>query len=222
MPRLGAAHWAREVVGVLDDLGVGHTVAVDQLPTPRILALRDSGVTIVDSEPATAEAREIKTSQEIEIFKVNGAIGDAMLHAFERAIRPGVREYELLAVLSDSLLRYQGEYVFTRLVASGRNTNPWMSEARDKIVMPGDLVGVDADANAFEGYVTDVSRTFLCGDRATAAQREAYRVAYDAVNAMRDLVRPGITYEEFARAVPRLPEKYREQRYIALGPSGGP
>ena len=90
MTRLGPGQWAQEVVGVLEELGVEHEVAVDQLHTARILALRDSGVTIVDSEPATAEAREIKTSQEIEIFKLNGAIADTMLHEFEYAIHPGV------------------------------------------------------------------------------------------------------------------------------------
>ena len=109
-------------------------------------------------------ARDVKTPQEIELLKINGAIGDAMLRDFEDAIRPGIREYELLATLTDSLLRHQGEYLFTRLVSSGRNTNPWGSEARDKIVMPGDLVAVDTDAYGYEGYMIDVSRTFLCGD----------------------------------------------------------
>jgi hypothetical protein len=38
-------------------------------------------------------------------------------------------------VLSDTLLRQHGEFIFTRSVASGTNTNPWMSEAHDKLVM---------------------------------------------------------------------------------------
>src|SRR5206468_10122011 len=46
--------------------------------------------------------------------------------------------------------------------------------------------------------------------------KEAYRVAYDCVNAMRDLVRPGITFEEFARKAPRLPDAYVPQRYPTM------
>ena len=84
-----------------------------------------------------------------------------------------------------------------------------MSEAHDKLVQPGDLVGIDTDANGFEGYVIDFSRTFLCGDRATEGQKEAYRVAYDCVNGMRELMKPGMTFEEFARAAPQLPPEYR-------------
>jgi Xaa-Pro aminopeptidase len=158
----------------------------------------------------------VKTLEEVELFKLNGGIGDAMLAAFEAAIRPGVREYELLAVLSDTLLRHHGEFLFTRLVASGTNTNPWMSEAHDKVVMPGDLVGIDTDANGYEGYVIDVSRTFLCGDEATPEQKEAYRVAHDCVTGMLELVRPGLTFAEFAEKAPRLPEAYRALRYPAM------
>ena len=73
--------------------------------------------------------------------------------------------------------------MFTRLVASGTNTNPWMSEAHDKVVQPGDLVGIDTDANFYEGYVVDISRTFSCGDVATDGQKVAYRIAYDCVTA---------------------------------------
>ena len=122
----------------LRELGLeGEPLAVDKLDTPGWLALQDEGIRILDVSPATIDAREIKTGQEIELCKINGAIGDAMLAAFEAAIQPGVREYELLAVLADTLLRYQGEAVFSRLVASGTNTNPWLREASDKIVMPG-------------------------------------------------------------------------------------
>jgi Xaa-Pro aminopeptidase len=212
-----AREWARSVKAVLGELGLEREpLAVDKCDAFGFLALQAEGIRLADPSPATVDAREVKTAEEVELFKLNGGIGDAMLTAFEAAIRPGVREYELLAVLSDTLLRHHGEFLFTRLVASGTNTNPWMSEAHDKVVMPGDLVGIDTDANGYEGYVIDVSRTFLCGDEATPEQKEAYRVAYDCVTGMLDLVRPGLTFAEFAEKAPRLPEAYRALRYPAM------
>src|SRR2546427_6700602 len=212
-----AREWARSIRSTLRELGLERErLAVDKLDAVGFLALQEEGIAIVDVGPATVDAREVKTPQEVGLFALNGAIGDAMLAEFEAAIHPGIREYELLAVLSDALLRRQGEGLFTRLVASGTNTNPWLPEAHDKVVMPGDLVGVDTDANGYEGYVIDVSRTFLCGDDPSPGQKEAYRVAYDCVNAMRDLVRPGITFEEFARKAPRLPDAYVPQRYPTM------
>ena len=139
-----------------------------------------------------------------------------MLAAFEGAIRPGIREFELLAVLSDALLRRRGIVVFTRLVSSGQNTNPWGAEASDKAVQAGDLVALDTDANGYEGYVIDVSRTFLCGSEPTAEQKEVYRVAYDHIMAMRDAVRPGLSYAAFANAVPPLPDCYLAQSYDCM------
>ena len=209
-----ARRWAAGMRSALRELGLeGEPLAVDKLDTPGWLALQDEGIRILDVSPATIDAREIKTGQEIELCKINGAIGDAMLAAFEAAIRPGAREYELLAVLADTLLRYQGEAVFSRLVASGTNTNPWLREASDKIVMPGDVVAVDTDANGYEGYVIDVSRTFLCGDRPTPDQQDAYRAAHECVVGTAELVRPGVSFEELCYAAPRLPERYRPQRY---------
>jgi len=161
-------------------------------------------------------ARDIKTPQEIELLKINGAIGDAVMRDFEDAIRPGIREYELLATLADSLIRQQGEYLFTRLVSSGRNTNPWGSEARDKIVMPGDLVAVDTDAYGYEGYMIDISRTFLCGDRPSAGQVELYKVAHGVMVGMREVLRPGMSYDEFARATPALPARFQPQQYECM------
>ena len=212
-----AREWARSIRAALADLGLERErLAVDKLDAVGFLALQEEGIAIVDVGPATVDAREVKTPEEVALFALNGAIGDAMLAEFEAAIRPGIREYELLAVLSDALLRRQGEGLFTRLVASGTNTNPWLTEAQDKAVMPGELVGVDTDANGVEGYVIDVSRTFLCGDVATPEQKEAYRVAYDCVRAMLELVRPGISFEDFARKAPRLPAAYTAQRYPTM------
>jgi len=212
-----AREWAGSIRSTLEELGLERErLAVDRLDTPGFLALQDEGLTLVDVGPAAVDAREVKTPEEIQLFAINGGIGDAMLTDFAAAIRPGIREYELLAVLSDSLMRRHGEGLFTRLVASGTNTNPWLTEAHDKAVMPGDLVGVDTDANGFEGYVIDVSRTFLCGDNPSPGQKEAYRVAYDSVMGMLDLVRPGITFAEFADKAPRLPEAYAAQRYPTM------
>jgi Xaa-Pro aminopeptidase len=212
-----AREWARTLRSALRELGLERErLAVDKLDTPGFLALQDENISIVDVGPATVDAREVKTPEEVQLCELNGGIGAAMLAEFEAAIRPGVREYELLAVLSDALLRRHGEGLFTRLVASGTNTNPWLSEAHDKIVMPGDLVGVDTDANGYEGYVIDVSRTFLCGDIPAPEQQEAYRVAYECVNRMIELVRPGMSFEEFASQAPRLPEAYLAQRYPTM------
>lgn len=212
-----AEHWATGIKSAMADLGcAGAPLAVDKLDGFGFMALLNAGIRVTDPSPATVDAREVKTPEEVELMIINGAIGDAMMTDFEAAIRPGIREFELVAVANESLFRHRGELMFTRLVASGTNTNPWMSEAHDKIVQPGDLVGFDTDANGYEGYVFDFSRTFLCGDEASAGQKEAYRIAYDCVNGMRELFKPGMSFSDFAHQAPKLPENYRNGRYSCM------
>ena len=215
---LGRARvWAEEIKSAMAELGCANQpLAVDKLDGYGFMALQDLGIRVTDPSPATVDAREVKVPEEVELMILNGQIGDAMMAEFEAAVRPGIREYELLAVLNDSLFRHHGEFMFTRLVATGTNTNPWMSEAHDKLVQPGDLVGIDTDANGYEGYVIDFSRTFLCGDVASEGQKEAYRIAYDCVMGMQDVMKPGMSFAEFAHAAPKLPEGYRNGRYAAM------
>jgi len=209
------AQFASEIRAALNELDVasGDPVGIDRADTLAVLALQNAGVNLISASKVTDLAREIKTPWEVALMRLNGRIGCEVLAEFENAIRPGIREFELLAVLSDALLRRRGVVVFTRLVSSGQNTNPWGAEASDKIVQDGDLVALDTDANGYEGYVIDVSRTFLCGSKPTIEQKELYRVAHDHITAMRQAVKPGISYAEFARSVPPLPDEYAEQSY---------
>jgi len=213
-----AATFALQTVAALRELGVTPgRLAVDRLGTPGFLALQREGIAIVDAAPVTTVAREIKTLEEVALFELNGAILMEMLAQFERAIAPGVRERDLLAVLADTLLRRGGEHLATSTVCSGPNTNPWRAETTARAVEPGDLVYVDTDAVGIEGYFFCVSRTFLCGDRPpTPAQRDAYRTAHDWLLAMREMIRPGITCGELAAKAPRLPRKYMPQRYEVM------
>ncbi len=210
--------FAGEVAAALRDLGVSsRRLAVDRLGTPGFLALQKEGIAIVDSAPVTTVAREIKTPEELALFALGGEIVMEMLENFERSLTPGVRERELLAVLSETLLRRGGEHLATSTVCSGPNTNPWRAEATARVLENGDLVYVDTDAVAVEGYFFCVSRAFLCGDRPpTPAQQEVYRVAHDWLRELRGLIRPGLTCRELAAKAPRLPAKYMPQRYEVM------
>jgi Xaa-Pro dipeptidase len=217
-PSAEAARWAREIVQAMRERGVTtRRLFVDALGTPAFQALQQEGIELADPGGIILDAREVKTPEEIRLMEHNAAIGMKMLGAFEAAAAPGVRERELLAVITDRLLREGGEYLITRACVSGPNTNPWNLEAGDRALERGDLVFVDTDAVGYEGYFIDVSRTFLCGGAApTPAQREMYRVAYDWLAGATQALEPGITLAELASRMPRLPGKYLPQRYETM------
>ena len=152
------------------------------------------------------------------MFEINGSMVVDMLAAFEAALIPGVRERDLLATLSDTMLRAGGEYLATSTVCSGPNTNPWRSEATDRVVEPGDLVFVDTDTVGIEGMFFCVSRTFLAGRRTPdpRATRHVSGVARVARGRRRPSSGPGLTCAEIADEAPALPEKYLPQRYECM------
>lgn len=215
---LQAGVFAKEAVAALRELGVdGDRVGVDRIGMPGLLALQDEGLTLVDSSPATQEAREVKTPQEVLLFRLNGQLVVEGLSEFEAALTPGIREQELFAVFASGMLSRGAEYLATNTVCSGPNTNPWRAEATERVIEAGDLVYIDTDTVGVEGCFFCVSRAFVCGDlEPTAEQRETYRVAHDWVRGMTELVRPGITCAELAAAAPKIPERFLPQRYEVM------
>ena len=213
-----ARTFAREAVDALRELGVrGDRVGVDRLGTPAFLALQAEGLTLVDSSPATQEAREVKTTQEVAAFRLNGRLIVEGLEKFERSLAPGITERDLHAAYAEAVLARGAEYLATSTVCSGPNTNPWRSEATDRVIRAGDLVYIDTDTVGIEGCFFCVSRAFVCGDvEPSPDQRETYRVAHDWVLEMTELLRPGVTCAELAATAPRIPERFLPQRYECM------
>jgi Xaa-Pro aminopeptidase len=209
--------WAAEIKDVLRELGLdGGRVGVDGLDYYGFSALQKQGLRLADADEPIEAARTIKTSDEIELMRQSAAVAEAALWDLEQAIRPGITENELLAIFWHRMLALGGEHCFTRLLASGYKTNPWFHEAGSKMVRPGDLVGIDTDMIGPEGYACDISRTFLCGERANPTQREAYRVAHDFIQATAELLVPGRSYEEFVNCLPKFPDEYDAQKYSTV------
>jgi Xaa-Pro aminopeptidase len=216
-PGAEARIWAAETMAAMRELGVsGRTVAVDRLGTSGFLALREPGLDITDSAPATQSAREVKTPEEIRQFRLTGPIVVDQLRAIEDAIAPGVSERQLFSVMASTGLPRGVEYYGTNTVCSGPNTNPWRAEITDRTLEPGDLVFVDTDTVGIGGVFYCVSRTFPVGDGPTAAQRDTYRAAHEWLQQMKVIVRPGLTCAELAAMAPLPPERYWAQRYECM------
>ena len=209
-----AAAWARQIQDVLAERRIaGARIGIDTLDYNGFAALQALGMQLSDADRAISAARIIKLPDEVELMRQSCAIADSALRDMEAAIRPGITENELLAIFWHRVLALGGEHCFTRLIVSGHKTNPWLHEADGKRVEPGDLVAIDTDMTGPECYVADFSRTFLCGEKASAAQQDAYKVAHDFVRGCSELIRPGLAFSEFVAQCPSLPPAYREQAY---------
>ena len=152
--------------------------------------------TLVDPSPILSELRLIKNETEQQRLRLATEITVAGHVAAMKAIRPGLYEYELEALV-DSTFRMNGANgpAFPTIVASGGNATTLHYTTNDCRIEDNTLVLIDAGAE-YERYSGDVTRTFPANGTFTKAQREIYQLVLEAHYAIIDCIRPGVSIDE--------------------------
>lgn len=193
-------------------------LAIDRLPFMATDALRSQGFTLTDADPVLGAARRLKLPIEIEYLRMAMRSVEAATVEFEQWLRPGVTEMEAWSHFHQPFIAQHGQYTVTRLMQSGPRTYPYFQECSERVMQAGDLVCLDTDATAVEGYSVDFSRSYTVGGSAmTADQRLLYGRALDQLEHNRSLIRPGVTFEEVARHAWPVPPEHQASRYYTLG-----
>ncbi len=207
--------WAAEMADLIGELaGRGATVGLERLNAGAAIGLSERGLRIVDAQQPVEMARAIKSAEEMKCVNASlraTEIGVARLRA---AIRPGITEAALWSVLHQAVIAQNGDYVETRLLNAGARTNPWFQETSDKVIGENELIALDTDVVGCHGYYSDFSRTFHAGPgRPSAVQRELYRTAHEQVQHNIGILRPGMTFRDYADAAWDIPDRYYANRY---------
>lgn len=157
-------------------------------------------VVVSDGDAPMQAARVTKEPAELAAMQEASAIAEALTEDAIRAIKPGVRENEVVGEAMRTLYRLGGEmaHLATPFVASGEHMSPPHRFASDKVIREGDLVFIDIGA-MWNGYYSDMGRTVICG-RPSRRQQEIYTAVYHALRAAREAMRPGNTNDDVARA----------------------
>lgn len=193
-------------------------LGIDRAESVIFFALAELGVRLVDAVPVLEIARAIKTDLELGIHRENARLVDVAVRRFLDRLMPGRTELELWAALTHETFAAGALHSESRLLSSGPRTNPWMQEASDRLVRDGDPVAFDTDLVGPYGYMTDISRTYLCGDAEPSPElRDAYQAAHGFVHGAIPEFRAGRSFAELGDLLgPRLPTEYRALRYPFL------
>ena len=207
--------WARETGALLRELvGAGARVGIERINAGAAIALAEEGFEIVDAQQPVELARAIKSAEEMKCVNASLRATEVGVARLRQAIRPGLTENELWSVLHQAVIAQGGDYVETRLLNSGERTNPWFQETGSKTIGANELIALDTDVVGCHGYYSDFSRTFHAGpDKPTATQRELYKTAWEQVHHNMGIIRPGMTFRDYAEAAWDIPEKYYVHRY---------
>lgn len=213
-----AREWAQEIVDLVRACGGGNQrVAIDRLDAYSMHALQALDLDVRDGQEVLERARLIKSAEELACMSISMSVCEAGMARMREALRPGITENKLWSYLHQANIELGGEWIETRLLASGGRTNPWYQECGDRMIRAGDLVTFDTDLIGPFGYCADVSRSFFCGPgKPSAEQKTLYRLAVEQIAHNIALLKPGITFREFCERTWRIPERYQANRVSAL------
>ena len=167
---------AREIKAILDEEGVGNMpVGVDVIEPPMMFELQNAGIDVRDGQQTMLHAREVKSHDEITLLNMAAAMVDGVYQDIYEALKPGVKESEIVALATSRLYELGSDNVEAINAISGERCSPHPHNFTDRLIRPGDQAFFDV-IQSFIGYRTCYYRTFSVG-RATSPQRTAYRKA---------------------------------------------
>jgi Xaa-Pro aminopeptidase len=145
-------------------------------------------VELVAAPEALKEARLLKTPIEQGLLGRAAIITEDAIGAAAALARDGVTEKEMLVAFQRHLVENGADPVLA-FIRFGRNGGVSQVAPSDTQLRRGDLIWFDVCAE-FEGYKSDVARTFALGDPGARA-RDYYSALKIAEDVMIDQARPG-------------------------------
>ena len=209
------APWAAEIADLVRQYGGGSLrLGVDRMEPEGVHALAEHGIQVIDGGRITESARAIKSADEIELMRWTIRVCEAgMARIYEHSL-PGVTEQELWAHLHFENARSGGEWLETKLLTCGPNTNPWYKECSQRECRPGEMISFDTDMIGPYGYCADLSRSWTCGYvPMTDTQKRLYTAARKQIEHNMALLQPGLSFAEFNAKSWQIPEPYQPYRY---------
>jgi Xaa-Pro aminopeptidase len=173
---------------------------------------------VIDVRGLLDTMRLVKDDHELALMRRAGAISGAAHRRAMRATRPGMYEYQIEAELAHEFLREGAQAVaYSSIVASGPNACVLHYRDNNRQMNDGDLLLIDAGCE-FQGYASDITRTFPVNGRFSGPQKAVYELVLATQLACIAAVGPGVPFHDYHK----LAERTLAQGFIDLGLIAGP
>lgn len=142
------------------------------------------------------EMRLYKSRAEIAAMRKAAKISAAAHKRAMVACRPGKMEYQIEAELKYTFMKLGArEPAYPPIVGGGANSCILHYTENNQVLNDGDMLLIDAGSE-YNGYASDISRTFPVNGKFTTAQREAYELVLAAQAAAIRKIKPGNHWNE--------------------------
>ena len=218
----GARNSAAKFAGEVDEIMRAHAgrnrrLAVDKIMTHGLRALESAGFEIMEGEEVTEKARSIKGHDEILAMRCASHSCEAAIDEMLDAAQPGRSEDEIWAALHAGNIRRGGEWIETRLLATGPRTNPWFQECGPRVLQSNEILAFDTDLVGCYGSCVDISRTWWIGDGPPRDDMVyAMRHAHEHIMTNMELLKPGISFKEISFGGHKLDQQFQKHKYSCI------
>jgi len=183
-----------------------HATVIDALQA----RLHEGGAEVADESLLIEEIRLVKTPREVAAIRQAAAMADRAMSAARDALKPGILETEVEAVLMHTLMRDGGGYPGIRsMIGSGPRAGTHHSAAQHRAIKQGDLVFIDF-CSALHRYHVNLNRTFSLGEP-DARWTDLMKKSAGCVDAILAAVQPGDPWSKVAT----VGDGYLEERELS-------
>lgn len=168
--RVSRQSWVRDVrgaedlrsliAGVMTELRIDEEAAVHGLDQTTRLVYNALAERVEVRSADLSSFAHGNTEREVEIFRSLAAVADAGFETFHHHVRPGIKEYQL-AALVEARMREEGAGENFNLLFSGRNGHG-MRAPSDRLIDSGDLVEYELSP-MYRGYSIQLCRSITLG-----------------------------------------------------------
>lgn len=135
--------------------------------------------TIIDPTPVIGEMRLHKSESEVALMQTAADIAVEAHILAMKSVTPGMNEGQVESLM-EAHMRDRGAsgVAYNSIIGGGGNATILHYVENNMPLTDGDLILIDAGAE-FQGYASDITRTFPVNGKYTSEQREVYDVVLD-------------------------------------------
>lgn len=218
-----ATKFTNEVIDLLNEHAPGNKrLAVDKIMIDGLRALESAGLEVFPGEELTEKCRAVKGPDEILAMRCASVACEAAVKEMEDFAREaipggGVSEDDVWAILHKANIERGGEWIETRLLASGPRTNPWFQECGPRLISNNEIVSFDTDLVGAYGICIDISRSWWIGDEKPPADMiYAMQHGVEHIQTNMEMLKAGVSINDLSANGHVLDPQFQKQKYSCM------
>jgi Xaa-Pro aminopeptidase len=121
-----------------------------------------------------------KSAEEIELIKGTAALQDRAIEHLRNTIKPGMREFEVLAEAQYACVRNGSERQLIMLSSGPTIQTNHFRHFQNRVIKEGDQVFILIETNGPGGYYTEIMKNFVLGKKPSQELQDVHGVSLEA------------------------------------------